>query len=82
MATTSETNGYSASWTVPFGSRAYFEKLRCKGDSEEFVRVLVNDRVQPLHTCGGDVLGRCILSKFIDSLSFAKMGGHWDQCFI
>ena len=86
---TVQTNGYSASWTVPFASRAYFEKLRCNinaadGDAmhkEELVRVLVNDRVLPLETCGADTLGRCALSDFVKSLSFARSGGAWDQCF-
>lgn len=45
------------------------------------VRVLVNERVQPLENCGGDALGRCTLSAFIESLGFAKAGGHWNQCF-
>jgi hypothetical protein len=77
-----ELGGYSASWTVPFAARAYFEKMRCDGQKEEYVRVLVNDRVMPLETCGGDALGRCTLSKFVDSLSFAQSGGNWDKCFV
>ncbi|CAG8952476.1 hypothetical protein HYFRA_00001223 [Hymenoscyphus fraxineus] len=77
-----ETNGFSASWTVPFAARAYFEKMTCVGADEEYVRVLVNDRVLPLETCGGDTLGRCKLSSFIDSLSFARAGGNWDKCFV
>ena len=77
-----QTKGYSASWTVPFAARAYFEKLSCSNHDEELVRVLVNDRVLPLGTCGGDALGRCTLSKFVGSLTFAQGGGHWDQCFI
>jgi hypothetical protein len=76
-----EAKGYSASWTVPFAARAYFEKMKCGGSKEELVRVLVNDRVLPLDQCGGDGLGRCKLSKFVDSLSFASSGGKWDQCF-
>jgi len=76
-----ELGGYAASWTVPFASRTYFEKMRCEGEQEEFVRILVNDRVMPLKTCGGDELGRCTLSKFVDSLSFARSGGNWDKCF-
>ena len=74
-------NGYSAAWTVPFAARIYFEKLQCDGTKEEMIRVLVNGRVLPLESCAGDSLGRCTLSKFIDSLSFARTGGHWDQCF-
>ena len=75
------TKGFSASWTVPFGGRAYFEKMRCKGQDEELVRVLVNDRVIPLDTCGGDELGRCTLDRFVESLSFAREGGKWEECF-
>jgi len=89
MQSTAQTNGYSASWTVPFASRAYFEKLKCNfnaadGDTiykEELVRILVNDRVLPLESCGADAMGRCLLSKFVKSLSFARSGGAWDQCF-
>ncbi|KAF2160106.1 hypothetical protein M409DRAFT_29403 [Zasmidium cellare ATCC 36951] len=76
-----DANGYSAAWTVPFAARAYFEKLRCAGNREEFVRVVINDRVLPLSQCGGDRYGRCTLSKFVNSLGFAKSDGLWDQCF-
>ncbi|CAN8102594.1 unnamed protein product [Discula destructiva] len=76
--------GYSAAWTVPFAARMFVEKMVCPGvaGGEELVRVLVNDRVQPLETCGADSLGRCTLSEFVESLSFAKEGGHWDSCFV
>jgi hypothetical protein len=76
-----KTHGYSSSWSVPFAGRAYFEKMKCT-DDEELVRVIVNDRVLPLTTCGGDKFGRCTLSRFVESLSFARGGGHWDQCFL
>lgn len=75
------THGYSAAWTVPFAARAYFEKMQCGGSSEELVRVLVNDRVIPLQNCGADKMGRCKLGAWVKSLSFARNGGHWDQCF-
>lgn len=81
VKTTRDTRGYSASWTVPFAARAYFEKMRCSDQEEEMVRILVNDRIIPLNTCRGDRYGRCTLSKFIDSLSFVRQGGLWDQCF-
>ena len=77
-----QTDGYSASWTVPFAARTYFEKMSCIGAKEEMVRVIVNDRVLPLDSCGGDELGRCRLSAFVNSLRFAREGGNWDQCFI
>ncbi|KAI9888450.1 MAG: hypothetical protein M1814_006929 [Vezdaea aestivalis] len=78
---TGVTKGYSAAWTVPFAARAYIEKMSCSGVDEELVRVLVNDRVIPLRNCGADSLGRCTLSKWVDSQSFSKKGGLWDQCF-
>lgn len=82
LQTTKETNGYAASWTVPFAARVYFEKMRCNGETEELVRVIVNDRVLPLEICGGDEMGRCTLTNFVNSLSFARHGGHWDKCFV
>lgn len=82
VETTKQTNGYSAAWTVPFAARMYVEKLSCKHEKEEYVRIIVNDRVRPLEFCGGDKHGRCKLSKFVKSQSFARSGGHWDQCFV
>jgi hypothetical protein len=81
VQSTKRTHGYSAAWTVPFAARMYVEKLSCKGDKEESVRVIMNDRVLPLDFCHGDKHGRCKLSKFVKSQSFARSGGHWDQCF-
>ncbi|KAI2469419.1 phosphoglycerate mutase-like protein [Annulohypoxylon bovei var. microspora] len=74
--------GFSASWAVPFAARLYVEKMTCASSEEELVRVLVNDRVIPLQSCGADALGRCTLSRFVESQSFARNGGHWDQCFV
>jgi hypothetical protein len=82
LETTGETRGYSAAYTVPFAARAYFEKLQCVGYTEELVRVIVNDRVIPLHSCGADSLGRCKLDSFVQSLSFARNGGDWSTCFV
>lgn len=87
-------DGYAASWTVPFAARAYVELLRCEtetsseeeeeeeeGEDEPFVRVLVNDRVVPLHGCRVDRWGRCRRDEWIKGLTFARQGGHWDRCF-
>lgn len=81
VETLNQANGYSAATTVSFAARAYFEKMTCSGESEELVRILINDRVMPLTQCGGDMLGRCTLSSFINSLSFAQGNGLWSQCF-
>lgn len=87
-----EADGYSAAWTVPFAGRMYVEKMRCEAadtggsddeeaKEEELVRVLMNDRVVSLPNCAADVLGRCKLGDFVQSLEFARSGGRWDQCF-
>ncbi|KAL7627517.1 hypothetical protein AAE478_001710 [Parahypoxylon ruwenzoriense] len=76
-----EAKGFSASWVVPFAARLYVEKMACGGSDEEFVRILVNDRVIPLQNCDADELGRCTLSSFVESQGFAKNGGHWEKCF-
>jgi hypothetical protein len=74
---------FSTARAVPFGARVYVEKLRCGGseEDEEMVRVLVNDRVMPLAQCGGDKRGMCTLSRFVESLKFARNNGRWDMCF-
>ena len=76
-----DADGYSASWTVPFAARAYFEKMRCRGTPGELVRVIVNGRVVPLHGCGADSKGRCQLDAFVKSLGFVTGGGKWGDCF-
>jgi hypothetical protein len=81
LQTMEQTKGYSASWTVPFAARIYFEKLECGYGGEDKVRVVVNDRVVPLPFCGSDEKGLCSLGKFVGGLSFARNGGKWDECF-
>ncbi|KAJ5175171.1 Histidine phosphatase superfamily clade-2 [Penicillium canariense] len=76
----SRADGYSAAWTVPFGARAYIEMMQCGGQAEPLVRVLVNDRVVPLHGCAVDELGRCYRGDFVRGLSFAQSGGDWSSC--
>lgn len=82
MRSAPELGGYSASWSVPFAARMFVEKMTCEGKGEEeLVRIVVNDRVMRLQSCGADDMGRCTLSRFVESLSFARSGGRWDQCF-
>lgn len=78
-----EANGFSSAWTVPMGARMYIEKLACGAGPkrQEFVRVLVNNRVMPLKVCNGDEFGRCKLNDFIESLSFMRSGAHWQECY-
>lgn len=81
IESTEDTNGYSAAWTVPFAARIYVEKLQCVQDNDDYVRIIVNDRVQPLEFCGGNKYGMCTLSDFVASQSFARSSGNWGQCF-
>ncbi|KAK2050935.1 histidine acid phosphatase [Colletotrichum caudatum] len=83
MTPLAESGGFSMSRLIPFASRMYVEKLKCsdKETDEELVRVLINNRVMPLSGCDVDKLGRCKLEKFIQSLKFARVGGHWNKCF-
>jgi len=74
---------WSVASTVPFAGRMYVEKMICTESetlNEEMVRVVVNERIMPLTQCNGDVYGRCRLSNFIESLSFAREGGRWNEC--
>ncbi len=69
-----------ASRLVSFSANMVTEKLECSG--EEYVRVLVNDAVQPLAFCGnGD--GLCSLDAFVESQSYARNNGNgdWERCF-
>lgn len=76
-----QADGYSAAWAVPFAARAYVEMMQCPTEREPLVRVLVNDRVMPLHRCKADAMGRCRRDEFVRGLSFARSGGNWETCF-
>jgi 3-phytase len=56
--------------------------MQCQEENQPLVRVLVNDRVIPLHGCTVDRLGRCKLDNFIEGLSFVRSGGNWAACFV
>ncbi|WDK16850.1 histidine acid phosphatase [Colletotrichum graminicola] len=81
MTPLAESGGFTMSRLIPFGSRMYVEKLQCRDEAEEMVRVLLNDRVMPLSSCGADRHGRCKLSNYVESLRFARTGGDWNKCF-
>ncbi|KAJ6531284.1 phytase [Mycena capillaripes] len=70
---------------VPFSGRMVVEKLACSGGgrSGEYVRILVNDALQPLSFCAADGHGLCTLSTFVQSQSYARSNGgsDWERCF-
>lgn len=60
---------------VPFAARMVTERLAC--GEETYVRVLVNDALQPLEFCGsGD--GTCTLDAFVESQAYARNNGEGD----
>lgn len=76
----SNSSGFVDSRITPFAARAYFEKMICPSASEEMIRIVVNDEVQSLSFCGGDGLGMCTLSAFVESQSLARGGGLFAEC--
>jgi hypothetical protein len=77
---------WRASKLVPFSARMVTERLQCGAGSEResgtYVRVLVNDAIQPLGNCEGAKNGICLLKSFVQSQSYAREGAHkdWEKC--
>ena len=71
---------------VPFGARMVVERLECPGSlplpKGIFIRIFVNDAIQPLEFCGG-VGGMCELHAFVKSQSYARHDGEGDfeKCY-
>lgn len=78
-----EAGGFASAWTVPMGARVYIEKMTCgKGkDKEDKVRFIVNSRLVIPQGCEADEFGRCNLAAYIESLSFVRSGGRWQECY-
>ncbi|TFK33287.1 histidine phosphatase superfamily [Crucibulum laeve] len=75
-----------ASKLVPFSAKMVTEKLVCadgKGKGKEYVRMLVNDALQPLKFCGADKDGLCELQAFVKSQAYARSdgAGDFEKCF-
>lgn len=71
---------WRASAMVPFSGRMVVERLAC--GTEPMVRILVNDKAQPLEFCGADRNGRCTLDAFVRSQAYARNGSaeDWAKC--
>ena len=80
--TTGEKGGetWVASRMVPFSSRMVTERMTCVRDGREdvYVRILVNDEVQPLGFCGGGEDKMCALEDFVRSQGYARRSGDGD----
>jgi hypothetical protein len=70
-----------ASRLVPFSAQMITEKLVC--GQKEYVRIFVNDALQPLKFCGAKEDGLCELGAFVDSQAYARSDGSGDfeKCF-
>ena len=67
---------------TPFAGRMVTEKLKCKGG--DFVRIFVDDALQPLKFCGAGSQGICSLRAFVESQRYARNNGEGDfqKCFV
>jgi len=72
---------WRVSHMVPFSARMAVEKLLC--GRKEYVRVFVNDALQPLDFCGAVEHGLCTLEGFVESQDYARHDGYGDfeKCF-
>ncbi|KAF8226950.1 acid phosphatase [Tricholoma matsutake] len=70
-----------ASQLVPFSAQMVTEKVLC--GQEEYVRIFVNDALQPLRFCGANGDGMCELGAFVESQAYAQSDGSGDfeRCF-
>ncbi|EGN94959.1 hypothetical protein SERLA73DRAFT_187231 [Serpula lacrymans var. lacrymans S7.3] len=70
---------------VPFSARMIVEKLTCQsmGTKTDYVRILVNDAIQPMMFCGAGDEGMCKLDAFVESQGYARSdgGGDWGKCY-
>jgi hypothetical protein len=70
-----------ASHLVPFSAQMVTEKVLC--GKREYVRIFVNDALQPLKFCGAGRDGMCELGAFVESQAYARSDGSGDfeRCF-
>lgn len=65
-----------------FSARMVVERLECDTQKDRrpgvYVRVLVNDALEPLEFCGADKDGLCDLESFVESQSYARENGRGD----
>ncbi|KZP27686.1 acid phosphatase [Athelia psychrophila] len=75
---------------IPFSGRMVTERVECQisirgvaARATEYVRILVNDAVQPLKFCGAGRDGLCELEAFVQSQAYARADGDGDfeRCY-
>ncbi|KAJ6572009.1 histidine phosphatase superfamily [Mycena capillaripes] len=85
---------WRASEMMTFSTRMVVEKLVCDRSvrghdtSDAYIRIIVNEIVQPLEFCGaresGPWKGLCKFDAFLKSQSYARHNGKgdWEKCFL
>ena len=77
---------------TPFSGRMVTERLSClipdesqntQPEEDVYVRILVDDAIQPLEFCGANEDGICQLDAFVESQAYARNDGEGDfeECF-
>ncbi|KAJ7253667.1 phytase [Mycena haematopus] len=84
---------WRASEIIPFSGRMVVEKITCdrlapgRDKSDTYIRILVNEVLQPLAFCGakktGPWQGLCQFDAFLKSQAYARNDGYgdWEKCF-
>ncbi|KAF8217793.1 phytase [Mycena galopus ATCC 62051] len=79
---------WRASDIMPFSTRMVVEKLTCGASaSDTYIRIMVNEVLQPLAFCGaaktGPWAGLCAFDAFLESQEYAQNDGNgdWEKCF-
>jgi hypothetical protein len=67
-----------ASKLVPFSARMITERVECGPDRDRYVRIFVNDALQPMKFCGPTWRGMCPLEAFVESQWYARSDGAGD----
>ena len=66
---------------TPFAGRMVTEKLKCAGG--DFVRIFVDDTLQPLKFCGAGPSRMCNLGAFVESQKYVRNNdGDFQKCFV
>ena len=68
---------------TPFSGRMVTERLSCltsesRTEANVYIRILVDDALQPLEFCGANEHGICRLDAFVESQSYARNDGEGD----
>lgn len=76
---------------TPFSGRMVTERLSCvisgsriaQPSAKIYVRILVNDAIQPLEFCGANEDGMCELEAFVESQAYSRNDGEGDfeECY-